>query len=81
MPEMERRIETQRVTEVEVKGDQALAFGTADLNQPVIAGRGLSFLYHGCDGVPRCSQNLGTPVAEILVELDLQADASKGTST
>ena len=76
-----RRIEAKRVAEVQVKSDQALAFGTTNLDQSVIGGRSQSFLYHRSDGIPCCPQNLRTPVAETLVELDLQADASRGTLT
>ena len=54
---------------------------TTDLDQFVIAGRRQSFFDHCGDGMACCSQNLRTPIAEILVELDLQADASRGTST
>ena len=78
---MARRVEAQRVTEVQVKSDQALALGTTDLDQFVIAGRRQSFFDHCGDGIACCSQNLRTPIAEILVEFDLQADASRGTST
>ena len=76
-----RWIETQRVAEVEIESDQTPAFGTTGFDEPVVSGRRQAFLHHRGDVVSRRPQDVRSAVAEVLVELDLQDDASRGTST
>ena len=76
-----RWLEAQRVAEIQVESDQTPAFGTTDFDEPVIAGRRQSFLYHRGDVMSSRPQDTRSPVAEVLIELDLQADVSRGTST
>lgn len=73
--------EHQRVREVEVERDQATPFVSARLDQRPVRRARHRLLDHCRDIVTGVAQQIRASGTEVFVELDLQAECFRGTST